>query len=88
MSTNKFNGLTTDQLMNVILTIDNVYTAPQRVVDCRPGLGGLNHAYTIHIHWQPPNTCNITNVAVWLWCTIFTPSVWNVGYTFLWSICY
>ncbi len=30
-----------DQLVNVILAIDKVHTALQRVLDCRPGLGGL-----------------------------------------------
>ncbi len=34
-----------DQLMNVVLTIDKVNTAPQRALDCRPGLGGLNQVY-------------------------------------------
>ncbi len=31
-----------DQLVNVILVIDNVDTAPQRTLDYGPGLGGLN----------------------------------------------
>ncbi len=31
-----------DQIMNVIITIDKVHTAPQRALDCGPGLGGLN----------------------------------------------
>ncbi len=30
-----------DQLMHVILANDKVYTAPQRVLDYGPGLGGL-----------------------------------------------
>ncbi len=34
-----------DQLMNVILTIYKVHTALQRVLDCVPGLGGLNQVY-------------------------------------------
>ncbi len=25
--------------------IDNVHTVPQRALDCRPGLGGLNQVY-------------------------------------------
>ncbi len=33
------------QPMNVMLTIDKVHTAPQRTLNCRPGLGGLNQAY-------------------------------------------
>ncbi len=39
---NKFNRLTVDQLVNVILAIDKVHTVPQRTLECRPGLGGLN----------------------------------------------
>ncbi len=35
-------NLTMDQLINVILTIDKVHTTPQRALDCRPGLCGLN----------------------------------------------
>ncbi len=31
--------------MNVILTIDKVHTAVQSVLDCEPGLGGLNQVY-------------------------------------------
>ncbi len=31
--------------MNVILTIDKVYTAPQWALDFRSGLGGLNQVY-------------------------------------------
>ncbi len=34
-----------DQLMNVILTIVKVHTAPHRALDCVPGLGGLNQVY-------------------------------------------
>ncbi len=34
-----------DQLMNVIITIDKVHTTAQRVLDCRPGLGGLTQVY-------------------------------------------
>ncbi len=38
-----------DQISNlkVLLAIDKVYTVhvPQRALDCRPGLGGLNHIY-------------------------------------------
>ncbi len=30
------------QLVNVILTLDKVHTAPQRTLDGGPGLGGLN----------------------------------------------
>ncbi len=30
------------QLMNVILTIYKADTVPQKALDCRPGLGGLN----------------------------------------------
>ncbi len=33
-----------DQLVNVILAIDKAHIAPQRALDCRPGLGGLNQA--------------------------------------------
>ncbi len=33
-SKNKFNRLTMDQLMNVLLTIDKVHTAPQKALDC------------------------------------------------------
>ncbi len=31
-----------DQLVHAILAIDKVYTAPQRTLDYRPGLGELN----------------------------------------------
>ncbi len=31
-----------DQLVHVILPIDKVHIAPQRVLDCGPGLDGLN----------------------------------------------
>lgn len=31
---NKFNGLTIDELVNVILTIDNAHTPPQWNQDC------------------------------------------------------
>ncbi len=30
------------QFSNVILVIDKTHTVPQRVLDCEPGLGGLN----------------------------------------------
>ncbi len=33
------------QLVNVILTIDKVHTAPQKILDYGPGLGGLNQVY-------------------------------------------
>ncbi len=39
---NKFNRITMYQLMNVLLSIDKGHTVPQRVLDHRPGLGGLN----------------------------------------------
>ncbi len=42
---NKKNQLTMDQPMNVILTIDNVHTSPQNVLDCIPYLCGLNQVY-------------------------------------------
>ncbi len=32
-----------DQLVNLILAIDKAHTVPERVLDCRPDLGGLNH---------------------------------------------
>ncbi len=35
-----------NQLMNVILTDDKIHTSPQRAIDCRPGLDGLNQKYT------------------------------------------
>ncbi len=31
-----------DELVHVILAIDKVYTAPQTILDCGAGLGGLN----------------------------------------------
>ncbi len=31
------------QFSKVILAIDNVYTVPQRALDCGPGLGGIGH---------------------------------------------
>ncbi len=33
------------QFSNVQLDIDNAHTAPQRSLDCRPGLDALNHVY-------------------------------------------
>ncbi len=32
--------LTMGQFSNIPLVIYNVYTVPQRAIDCRPGLGG------------------------------------------------
>ncbi len=34
-----------DRLSKSTTAIDNAHTAPQRPLDCRPGLGGLNHVY-------------------------------------------
>ncbi len=34
-----------DQLSKVLLAIDKSHTVSYRVVDCRPGLGGLNQVY-------------------------------------------
>ncbi len=31
-----------DQLVNVLLAINKAHTAPQRALDCRSDLGGLN----------------------------------------------
>ncbi len=31
-----------DQSINVLLAIDKAHTDPQKALDCRPGLGGLN----------------------------------------------
>ncbi len=31
-----------DQSVDVLLVIDKAYTVPQRALDCRPGIGGLN----------------------------------------------
>ncbi len=39
--------------MNVILTIVKVHAAPQRTVDFRPGLGGLNQVYVPNRHKKP-----------------------------------
>ncbi len=33
------------QFSKVLLAIDNAHTVPQRVMDCGPGLGGLNQVY-------------------------------------------
>ncbi len=33
------------QLVNVLLTIDKAHTAPQKVLNVRPGFGGLNQVY-------------------------------------------
>ncbi len=44
----KFNWLTTDQLVNVIIAIDKVHTAPQTALCYRPGLGGLNQVYELN----------------------------------------
>ncbi len=42
INSNKINMLTMVQFSKVLLGIDKVHTVPQRVLDCRPGLGGLN----------------------------------------------
>ncbi len=34
-----------DPLMNEILTIDKVSRAPQRILECSPGIRGLNQVY-------------------------------------------
>ncbi len=39
-----------DQLMNVILTIDKVHTAPERALHCRLGLDELSHVYGLIIY--------------------------------------
>ncbi len=36
-----------NQIMNIILTIYKVHTAPQRAMDCGPGLGGINQVFGI-----------------------------------------
>ncbi len=33
------------QFSNVHLAIDSAHTAPQRALDCGPGLGGLKQVY-------------------------------------------
>ncbi len=33
------------QLSKVLLAINKVHTVPQRALNCRPGLGGLNQIY-------------------------------------------
>ncbi len=33
------------QFSKVLLAIDKAYTVPQRALECRPGLGGLNQVY-------------------------------------------
>ncbi len=38
------------QLMYVQLTIDKIHTAPQKALDCGPGLGGLNQVYGTNCH--------------------------------------
>ncbi len=42
---NKINRLTMGQFSNVLLAIDKEHTVPQRALDCRPGLGGLNQVH-------------------------------------------
>ncbi len=37
------------QFRNVLLVSDKVHTLPERALDCRPGLGGLNQVY-----WYQP----------------------------------
>ncbi len=39
---NKINRLAMGQFSNVLLAIDKAHTVPQRLMDCGPGLGGLN----------------------------------------------
>ncbi len=39
------NRLTLDILVNALLAIDKAHTAPQRALDCGPGLGELNQVY-------------------------------------------
>ncbi len=33
------------QIKQSTIAIDNAHTVPQRVLDCGPGLGGLNQVY-------------------------------------------
>ncbi len=33
------------QFSKVLCRFDDTHTAPQRAVNCRPGLGGLNQVY-------------------------------------------
>ncbi len=40
------------QLVNILLTIDKVYTVPQRALDCGPGLGRLNKLHNVHSNMQ------------------------------------
>ncbi len=39
-----------------IIAIDSAHTVPQRALDCRPGLGELNHVYGPN-HPTPSSTC-------------------------------
>ncbi len=38
------------QFRKVLLAIDNAHSLPQRALDCRPGLGGLNQVYVPYSH--------------------------------------
>ncbi len=46
---NKINRLTMDQLVELLLVTDKAHTAPQRVLDCGPDIGGLlKNLYSHH----------------------------------------
>ncbi len=34
-----------DQFSKILLSIDNAHTVPQRVLECRPGIGGLSQVH-------------------------------------------
>ncbi len=61
-----------DQRMKLILTIDKVHTAPQRVLDCGPGLGELNQ-----VLWAQPSH-SLCLGYMWQVYNIFTRcTIWN-----------
>ncbi len=65
-SQTKFNRPKMDQLVYAILAIDKVHIAPQKALDCRPGLGLLNQV-------SETQACPLT-MLFWMWHLMQTTS--------------
>ncbi len=48
------------QFRKVLLAIDKAHTVPQRALDCRPGLGGLNQVYRPNC---PTSSVSVPNIS-------------------------
>ncbi len=53
------NRLTMGQFSKVLLAINNAHTVPQRDLDCRPGICGLNKVYGLNCPTPSPSLCSI-----------------------------